>query len=535
MLNIVGVASAAPSIPGAAAAAAAAAAVKGGSGDGSDGSQFADMLGKLAAGVALPDGPVAPQMSVAKALAALMATIGPADAGDAASAVLPAPTDASLGVGVGTQAVGNGTSDTTVRSVKDASSQNAGDDRDASDVAVAKADLDTANALAAVAVPVVPVAPVVKDPQPVTEREQDVAPAIAPGLPMPMSKTSKGPAMTAANAKRLASARSEDPAPGTVSPDENGAGTAESGTRAEDGHGAPSQGQPGSAAFRRRLQAVGAAADTPSTQPGTTVSPAPDKDALSAVAAAAATSPKTDTPTLRPTTGTKDEPSAVRGTARPKLMAGTPVSATEAAQPATTPTVTAVGTGNAGTREFGERPSGPRPAPQLAPVSAAQFEMQAGLLADVTGVGRASSGRAAEFAAMPVTERLILDSGVPTQIVQAIHTQWSQGVGTARVTLQPDYLGSLSIDIRVDRGNVTAVLDASNSAVRQWIEGHEPLLRQGLADHGLTLDRLIVNKDQEPQPSTSDDGRQGQGQGDDQPRRRRPRPTPTDQTFEVVM
>jgi flagellar hook-length control protein FliK len=127
-----------------------------------------------------------------------------------------------------------------------------------------------------------------------------------------------------------------------------------------------------------------------------------------------------------------------------------------------------------------------------------------------------------------------IDGDVPRQIVQAIRLQWSQGVGTARVTLQPDYLGDMSIDIRVDRGAVTAVLDASNASVRQWLEGHEPLLRQSLADQGLTLDRLVVKDEQTPS-GTGGDERQKREQGESEPRPRSRRDAQADATFEVVM
>lgn len=79
-----------------------------------------------------------------------------------------------------------------------------------------------------------------------------------------------------------------------------------------------------------------------------------------------------------------------------------------------------------------------------------------------------------------------------TQIVQAIHLQWRDGAGTARVTLEPEYLGRLTVELRVSAGAVTATLHADSPEVRAWIESHDDLLRQGLSERGLSLDRLLV-------------------------------------------
>jgi flagellar hook-length control protein FliK len=148
-----------------------------------------------------------------------------------------------------------------------------------------------------------------------------------------------------------------------------------------------------------------------------------------------------------------------------------------------------------------------------------------------TRTGAAGAGTISSAA----SDRAFVDQGVPQQIVQAIRMQWNQGVGTARVTLQPDYLGNLTIDIKVNNGAVTAVLDASNATVRQWLEGHEPMLRQALADQGLTLDRLVVSDEQPSSSNAEDEAGQGQQGQQEQPRRRRQRGTPTDQAFEVLM
>jgi flagellar hook-length control protein FliK len=119
---------------------------------------------------------------------------------------------------------------------------------------------------------------------------------------------------------------------------------------------------------------------------------------------------------------------------------------------------------------------------------------------------------------------------IPQQIVQAMKLQWNNGVGDARIKLQPEYLGELAITIRVDRGDVTATLQASTPQVRQWIEGHESMLRQMLSDRGLQLDKFVVT-DERP-PSSSDEEAQGREPQERQQSNRR-RAT-TGATFEVT-
>ena len=197
------------------------------------------------------------------------------------------------------------------------------------------------------------------------------------------------------------------------------------------------------------------------------------------------------------------------------------------------PVASSVADAKADTRQRGDGQTALRsaaPAVAAASTTPSLFDAQMRLSADPLVLERGLSPAQASTAAAAGSG--VVDSDVSRQIVQAIRLQWSAGGGTASVTLQPDYLGELRIDIRVDHGAVTAVLDASNASVRQWLEGHEPLLRQGLSEQGLTLARLVI-KDEPPQSSTSRDAPQEQPR--QQPQRRQAPATPTDATFEVVM
>jgi flagellar hook-length control protein FliK len=84
---------------------------------------------------------------------------------------------------------------------------------------------------------------------------------------------------------------------------------------------------------------------------------------------------------------------------------------------------------------------------------------------------------------------------VTPSIVRAMSLSWRDGVGEARVRLEPESLGTVTVALRVERGVVTATLTSDVAAVRDSIYAHERELRAGLAAHGLDLDRLVVTAD----------------------------------------
>ena len=124
---------------------------------------------------------------------------------------------------------------------------------------------------------------------------------------------------------------------------------------------------------------------------------------------------------------------------------------------------------------------------------------------------------------------------VHTQIVKSIRMQWTGGVGEARVTLKPGYLGEVTASIKVEQGVVTATLQADTPEVRRWMESHTATLRDALVDHGLRLDRLTVG---EPERQATPGDRQAKSRQQPRqqaPRQRARRETPgTDTPFEVT-
>jgi flagellar hook-length control protein FliK len=129
-------------------------------------------------------------------------------------------------------------------------------------------------------------------------------------------------------------------------------------------------------------------------------------------------------------------------------------------------------------------------------------------------------------------------SGDPAQVVdrmvQSVRLQWAQGIGQAQVQLTPEYLGGLTVSLKVQADSVSASVSASTPAVREWLVANEGLLRQGLSAQGLRLDRLdIVEAKQEaPNRQSASDGRHS---APDQRPPRRGKPSGTEPAFEVLV
>jgi flagellar hook-length control protein FliK len=123
------------------------------------------------------------------------------------------------------------------------------------------------------------------------------------------------------------------------------------------------------------------------------------------------------------------------------------------------------------------------------------------------------------------------EKDVVSSIVQSMRLQLRDGVGTAVVHLEPDYLGAVSISLRVENGVVTASLHAENPQVRGWMEANASLLRESLSGQGLSLDRLLITDER-----IADERSSGRRQQQEQEQHARQRPRRDESTtFEVVV
>lgn len=102
----------------------------------------------------------------------------------------------------------------------------------------------------------------------------------------------------------------------------------------------------------------------------------------------------------------------------------------------------------------------------------------------------------------------------PERIVQSLRMQFQRGGGDAIVHIKPEHLGPLTISLRVENGTVSARVIADNPVAAEWLQANEHTLRDGLKANGLQLDRLVINRDQDPSSRTphreSPESRRGQ-------------------------
>ena len=114
---------------------------------------------------------------------------------------------------------------------------------------------------------------------------------------------------------------------------------------------------------------------------------------------------------------------------------------------------------------------------------------------------------------------------LPDQLVRAIKLQWRDGIGEARIRLNPPHLGEVQVALQVRQGAVSAVLTSDSDVVRGWMRSQSHELKAMLASQGLELDQLLVEEDRR--------SKQQADQAFDQTSRRSPRRLPADVHFEV--
>jgi flagellar hook-length control protein FliK len=126
-------------------------------------------------------------------------------------------------------------------------------------------------------------------------------------------------------------------------------------------------------------------------------------------------------------------------------------------------------------------------------IASAQAAMASHRLAEFESAARATDG------AMPAHTPA---ADTSERIVQSLRLQFQRGGGDAIVHIKPEHLGPLTVSLRVENGTVSARVIADNPAVVEWLQSNEHTLRDGLKANGLQLDRLVINRDQDPSSRT---------------------------------
>jgi flagellar hook-length control protein FliK len=107
--------------------------------------------------------------------------------------------------------------------------------------------------------------------------------------------------------------------------------------------------------------------------------------------------------------------------------------------------------------------------------------------------------------------------------------------GEARITLDPNQFGQLSVSVRVEQGQVVARVEADQPVVREWLQSNQHQLRHQLAGQQLTLDRLEVREPAESDSPARERREHADGRASEEnPHPRRQRRDGTGARFEVV-
>ena len=148
---------------------------------------------------------------------------------------------------------------------------------------------------------------------------------------------------------------------------------------------------------------------------------------------------------------------------------------------------TTTGGRDAGASSDGGSRSASSSAAQASHAAPAAPDMKAAVDA-VQMATRAAGSISAELATAPQLQNVVRGSGleaaaasaldrdgasVSAQVLESIRLQWAKGGGDAQMTLQPGYLGGLSVSLRVDKDVVTASVVAESPAVREWLRANE--------------------------------------------------------------
>jgi flagellar hook-length control protein FliK len=99
----------------------------------------------------------------------------------------------------------------------------------------------------------------------------------------------------------------------------------------------------------------------------------------------------------------------------------------------------------------------------------------------------------------PATARSVFD-----QVVTGAALQVRGDTSEMRIKLVPESLGEVTLNVRMEGGQMTAQIDVSHAAVKAALESNMPQLREALSSHGIEVQRLDVF--QHGQSTTKDTG-----------------------------
>jgi flagellar hook-length control protein FliK len=154
----------------------------------------------------------------------------------------------------------------------------------------------------------------------------------------------------------------------------------------------------------------------------------------------------------------------------------------------------------------------PRVTEVTAPQTLGASILDASARVDGIAVQAAQGGQQASIGLAPaITDNGLGREGtVAEQLVKAVRLQVRDGIGEARLTLRPDHMGEVTVQLKIDKDRVSATLVVERSDVRAQIEAQGATLRAGLESQGLKLEEFVVREDAERRKGSSQEGQREQ-------------------------
>jgi flagellar hook-length control protein FliK len=105
-------------------------------------------------------------------------------------------------------------------------------------------------------------------------------------------------------------------------------------------------------------------------------------------------------------------------------------------------------------------------------------------------------------------------------LVRSLKMQFHEGGGEARLRLDPEHLGPVTLTVKVEQGRVSAHVQTETADAGRWIESRQQELRSSLREQGLDVKDFVVSTDpdgrrerERPQETSKPRARQRQANG----------------------
>lgn len=119
------------------------------------------------------------------------------------------------------------------------------------------------------------------------------------------------------------------------------------------------------------------------------------------------------------------------------------------------------------------------------------------VLAPGTPQGTVPTATPSAVSAGPTPETPTTDDGQPVsaRVVETLTLQHQQGGGRAEIRLRPEWMGPITVSLRMDNGEVTAVVRAESAAAVDHLVAETEHLRSALEARGLQLSSFEVRRE----------------------------------------